>query len=93
MTAEYLDKSGLVARIEYYEKHTPKESGEHYAYSVALREIRNFPAADVASVTRCKNCARYRLNSSGGLDNWCNRTGFVQRDNDFCSYGKSREEL
>lgn len=72
MTAEYLDRSSLVARMKYYEKHTTEESGEHYAYSVALREIRNAPAADVAEVahgrwilhhtvtgnpyTECSNC-------------------------------------
>ena len=50
MIAEYLDRSSLVARMKYYEKHTTEESGEHYAYSVALREIRNAPAADVAEV-------------------------------------------
>ena len=50
MTAEYLDRSSLVARMKYYEKHTTEESGEHYAYSVALREIRNAPAADVEEV-------------------------------------------
>lgn len=50
MTAEYLDRSSLVARMKYYEKHTTEESGEHYAYSVALREIRNAPAADVVEV-------------------------------------------
>lgn len=50
MTAEYLNRSSLVARMKYYEKHTTEESGEHYAYSVALREIRNAPAADVAPV-------------------------------------------
>ena len=50
MTAEYLDRSSLVARMKYYEKHTTEESGEHYAYSVALREIRNAHAADVAPV-------------------------------------------
>lgn len=50
MTAEYIDRSSLVARMKYYEKHTTEESGEHYAYSVALREIRNAPAADVAEV-------------------------------------------
>ena len=50
MTAEYLDRSSLVARMKYYEEHTTEESGEHYAYSVALREIRNAPAADVAEV-------------------------------------------
>lgn len=52
MIAEYLDRSSLVARMKYYEEHTTEESGEHYAYSVALREIRNAPAADVAEV-RC----------------------------------------
>lgn len=50
MTAEYLDRSSLVARMKYYEEHTTEEAGEHYAYSVALREIRNAPAADVAPV-------------------------------------------
>lgn len=54
MIAEYLDRSSLVARMKYYEEHTTEESGEHYAYSVALREIRNAPAADVAEVVRCK---------------------------------------
>ena len=37
MIAEYLDRGGLVARMEYYKGHTAEESGEHYAYSVALR--------------------------------------------------------
>lgn len=50
MATEYLDRSGLAARLEYYKEHTPEESGEHYAYSVALREVRNAPAADVAPV-------------------------------------------
>lgn len=50
MTAEYLDRGSLVARMEYYKEHTMEESGEHYAYLVALREIRNAPACDVASV-------------------------------------------
>ena len=50
MIAEYLDRSSLVARMKYHEEHTTEESGEHYAYSVALREIRNAPAADVAVV-------------------------------------------
>lgn len=50
MIAEYLDRGGLVARMEYYKGHTAEESGEHYAYSVALREIRNAPTADVAPV-------------------------------------------
>ena len=56
MTDEYLDRSSLVARMKYYEEHTTEGSGEHYAYSTALREIRNAPAADVAPVVRCRDC-------------------------------------
>jgi hypothetical protein len=56
MIAEYLDKGSLVARMGYYKEHTTEGSGEHYAYGVALREIRNAPAANVAPVVRCKDC-------------------------------------
>lgn len=50
--AEYIDRANLIARIEYYVTHTPKDKGEHYAYSVMLNEILNRPAADVALVKR-----------------------------------------
>ena len=46
-----------------------------------LRAIRELPAADVAEVVRCKDC-RWR-----GIDECAWET-----DNDFCSYGKRREE-
>lgn len=98
MTDEYLDRSSLVARMKYYEEHTTEGSGEHYAYSTALREIRNAPAADVAPVVRCKDCecARDLGFQFGGLvhESWfclCNGphpTGA----NDFCSHGQKREK-
>ena len=46
-----------------------------------LRAIRELPAADVAEVVRCKDC-RWR-----GIEACAWET-----DNDFCSYGKRREE-
>lgn len=66
MTAEYIGRSSLVARMKYYEEHTTEESGEHYAYSVALREIRNAPAADVAEVVH----GRWDI-SKGPLGDMC----------------------
>lgn len=84
MTAEYLDRSSLVARMKYYEKHTTEESGEHYAYSVALREIRNAPAADVVPVVPCKDCKHYR-NHPDGL---CYLHVVCVEPDDFCSYGE-----
>ena len=65
MTAEYLDRDSLVARMEYYKEHATEESGEHYAYLVTLREIRNAPACDVAPVVhgRWDDSGRYTFPS------------------------------
>ena len=98
MTAEYLDRSSLVARMKYYEEHTTEGSGEHYAYSTALREIRNAPAADVAPVVRCKDCehARDLGFQFGSLvhESWfCIYNGpHTTGANDFCSHGQKREK-
>ena len=89
MTAEYLDRSSLVARMKYYEKHTTEESGEHYAYSVALREIRNAPAADVAEVVRCKDCKHKVRTDANGIVICSEEHGmYCQTESDSCSYGE-----
>lgn len=46
--SDYIARSDLIMRIRYYLAHTPEDRGEHYAYSVALKEIQDAPAADVA---------------------------------------------
>ena len=93
MTAEYLDKSSLVARMKYYEEHTTEGSGEHYAYSAALREIRNAPADDVAPVVRCKGCKYGDYDSKPDGAMVCLRTkdGFWRKETDFCSYGERKD--
>ena len=45
---KYIDREKLLERLEYYLGHTGGEA--HYAYSVALKEIRNAPAEDVLPV-------------------------------------------
>lgn len=50
MMPECIERTNLIARIRYYLEHTPVNCGEHYAYSVALKEVLNCPAADVAPV-------------------------------------------
>ena len=93
MTAEYLDRSSLVARMKYYEKHTTEESGEHYAYSVALREIRNAPAADVAEVVRCKDCKHKVRTDANGIVICSEEHGmYCPTENDFCRYGVKKGE-
>lgn len=91
MTAEYLDRSSLVARMEYYEKHTTEESGEHYAYSVALREIRNAPAADVVEVVHAKWIPA-RTAGHAWTAGWRTQTmgDFEQMLNDLCKMSKAQ---
>lgn len=86
MTVEYLDRSSLVARMKYYENHTAEESGEHYAYAVALREIRNAPAADVAEVVHGQWVTHYRSGTpvaEGYVSTCCDM--WNNRRSDYCS--------
>ena len=50
--ARYIDAEVLKKAIVYYYEHTPDWSGEHYAHSVALKEIDRTPTADVVEVKR-----------------------------------------
>lgn len=91
MIAEYLDRGSLVARMEYYKEHTAEESGEHYAYSVALREIRNAPAADVAPVVRCKDCIYTRKLYGRLVCKYGTCSGCILREDFFCANGTRKE--
>ena len=62
----------------------------------AVQILSDIPAADVAPVVRCRNCARlnrngyctrFQNNISGIATSW-----FMPEDDDFCSYGERREE-
>ena len=48
------------------------------------------PAADVVEVVRCKDCKHYKavVSTCGN----CYRTTCIQHTEDFCSYGKRKEE-
>lgn len=65
--------------MKYYHSHTTEDSGEHYAYGVALKEINRTPTADVAEVKHgswiynikyysCSICAGKRFNLVLGTD-------------------------
>lgn len=95
--AEYIERANLIARIKYYVTHTPKDKGEHYAYSVMLNEILNRPAADVVPVVRCKDC-KWFVDNNGGEWYGCKMFQVVRitpedapKPDDFCSYGERRD--
>ena len=74
MMPECIERTNLIARIRYYLEHTPVNCGEHYAYSVALKEVLNCPAADVAPVAH--GCFEPCFDENG---NW--RQGFAKCSN------------
>lgn len=54
--------------------------GDYYGARRALCEI---PAADVAPVVRCRDCANFRQNAHGIC--YCNEYGGAITPEDFCS--------
>ena len=59
---------------------TTRTSGD---YAAAWSEIRKLPAADVAPVVRCRNCANFRQNAHGVC--YCNEYGGAITPEDYCS--------
>lgn len=55
-------------------------SSDYYGARRALCEI---PAADVAPVVRCRNCANFRQNAHGVC--YCNEYGGAITPEDYCS--------
>ena len=45
MSNDLISRSALLESVNYYYTHTPNDSPEHYAYGVALKEIREHPKA------------------------------------------------
>ena len=45
--------------------------------------VEGLPAADVAPVVRCRDCANFRQNVRGGC--WCDEYGGSITPNDYCS--------
>lgn len=61
--------------------------------SVAAMLADSIPAADVAPVTRCKDCKYAYINSfavSSG-EALCTLSGKPMQQDDFCSYGEPKE--
>ena len=105
--AEYIDKGALYEKIAQLEEiarnrylDTPSNSPAYQRYIAQMQErtalkhlIADFPAVDAVPVVRCKDC-RWR-----GIEECamfyrceCGEQHTWETDNDFCSYGKRREE-
>ena len=85
--AECIEKERVV---EWFRPYGHEDDG--IPYDVLVADIRDMPAADVAPVVRCKNCAhkeRATVNEKGFLI--CPASGMEITPDDFCSYGEPKE--
>lgn len=55
--------------------------------------IRKQPTIDAVKVVRCKDCGRSEPDCLGEGYVYCNHTGMVVLDNDYCSYGECKMNL
>ena len=92
--AEYIEREAISEEIrKYYYKNPPNSSyGEGFDRGLdrAQRAILDAPAADVATVVRCKDCEYFGLNDENGP--YCyNRFGLDDPEpNGFCNYGRKK---
>ena len=91
---DYIRRTDSVKIAEKYGLANGSVLGRHTGLADCIaRDISELPAADVAEVVRCKDC-RWR-----GIEECamfyrceCGEQHTWETDNDFCSYGKRREE-
>lgn len=99
--AEYIKREAVVKAVEKYGLTNGVVWGRHTGLAICIAsEIADIPAADVAPVTRCKDCRNHReLNRKDRLESgyaegvlWCmNRSDGVWADG-FCSDGEPKED-
>lgn len=85
---EYINRDATIKAIhDVYEYGFPTASGafDDFATKIVPSLLNSIPAADVAPVVRCKECAHL-------FYTMCAAFGFLPRKpNDFCSYGERKD--
>lgn len=93
--AEYIERGALTAKFKQM------ELGKHGLVERLFADgvyavIAAFPAADVAPVVRCKDCARWdsdpdTYGTDDGPKGKCRKSFETMLADDFCSYGERKE--
>lgn len=90
--AEYIERSAAVKAV-LRERSPANSVAQNRKLSIIQRDLLTIPAADVAPVTRCKDCKYAYINSfalSSG-EALCTLSGKPMQQDDFCSYGEPKE--
>ena len=60
-----------------------------------LDSINEVPTIDAVPVVRCKDCDKFcpeEIRQLYNTEKYCMRTGWMVKDDDFCSYGERRTD-
>ena len=90
--AEYSERSAA-GKAVLRERSPANSVAQNRKLSIIQRDLLTIPAADVAPVTRCKDCKYAYINSfavSSG-EALCTLSGKPMQQDDFCSYGEPKE--
>ena len=91
---EYIERTDAVKIAEKYGLANGSVLGRHTGLADCIaRDISEVPAADVAEVVRCTDCCWRGIEECAMFYRCeCSEQHTWETDNDFCSYGKRREE-
>lgn len=95
--AEYIKREAAVKAVEKYGLTNGVVWGRHTGLAICIAsEIADIPAADVAPVVRCKDCAHWdddpdTYGADDGPKGKCMKSFETMCTDGFCSYGKPKE--
>lgn len=93
---EYIKRKSVIDELDEWRDMYPDSDAAREALSLAKRAVRKLPAANVRPVVLCRDCV-YAVKGKRALEcekhryAWTNLKRWVNKD-DFCSFGKKREE-
>ena len=92
MSDKYILRSGAIDAIKrnagtLYTRET------EFLFRKVISLLKNAPAADVAEVVHCRDCKHKMRTIADGFVLCAEKHGMVKpTENDFCSYGKRRDD-
>ena len=91
--AEYIERKALIKQIDNYFDQTDPSGEEQIGVLQCRRIAREFPAADVVPVVRCRDCKHNPGYKAKGKDKvWCRKWRNYTLLNGFCISGERRSE-
>lgn len=86
--AEYIERAAAIDAVSEVYYDTPDVNLSAEKFEAAINAI---PAADVATVVRCRECKYYKPDEFECGCDFAGGLPYVKAD-DFCSYGERKEE-